>query len=278
VQAVPPGQTGTDTEPDPAVAELLAPLRDEPSASAILCDLDGTLAPIVSRPDDAAVPEPAREVLRDLATRYALVGIVSGRRAADARALVGIDELTYSGNHGFELLEPGTSEPSPHPALDGHEEDAERFVGGLGSEELERLGFRIEDKGAIVALHWRGAEQEGEAEARANEIASEAEWKGLIAHRGRKVLEIRPDVSIDKGVAVESLLRGRGLRAAMYGGDDRTDADAFRGLRRLLDAGELSATAAIAVASEEVPAELLAEADVRVDGTDAYLGVLRSLL
>jgi trehalose 6-phosphate phosphatase len=278
VQAVPPGQTGTDTASGPAIAELLAPLRAEPSGSAILCDLDGTLAPIVSRPDDAAVPEPARETLRRLAARYALVGIVSGRRAADARGLVGIDELTYSGNHGFELLEPGAPEPSPDSALEGHEGDAERFVAGLGSDDLERLGYRIEDKGAIVALHWRGAEKEGEAEARADEIASEAELKGLIAHRGRKVLEIRPDVSIDKGVAVEGLLRGRGLRAAMYGGDDRTDADAFRGLRRLLDAGELSAIAAIAVGSEEVPAELLAEADVRIDGADAYLEVLRSLL
>jgi trehalose 6-phosphate phosphatase len=274
VQAVPPGQTDTAT----AVAELLAPLRGEPSTAAILCDLDGTLAPIVSRPEQAAVPDAARDVLRRLADRYGLVGIVSGRRTADARALVGIDELTYSGNHGLELLEPGASEPSPDPALAGHEDDAELFVSALGAEELERLGIRIEDKGAIVALHWRGAENEGEAEARVNEIAAEAEWKGLIPHRGRKVLEIRPDVSVDKGRAVESLLRGRGIRSAMYGGDDRTDADAFRGLRRLVGAGELAAMAAIAVGSEEVPPDLLAEADVRVDGTDAYLEVLRSLL
>ena len=255
----------------------LAPLRGDPAAAAVLCDLDGTLAPIVDRPEAAAVPEETREALRALAGRYGLVGIVSGRPALDARRIVGLDALAYSGNHGFELLAPGASEPDPDPALSGHEGDAARFVGALDRRELERLGFRVEDKGAIVALHWRGAENEGEAEARASEIAAEAEWQSLVPHRGRKVLEIRPDVSIDKGRAVESLLRGRGLHAAMYGGDDRTDADAFLGLRRLREAGELERTVAIAVASEEVPPALLAEADVRVDGPGAYREVLRSL-
>lgn len=274
---VPSDETETDTAPAERLSEVLAPLRADPGAAAVLCDLDGTLAPIVDRPEAAAVPEPTREALRALAGRYALVGIVSGRRATDARAIVGIEELAYSGNHGFELLGPGAAEPVPDPALEGHDEDAARFVEELDAGELESLGFRVEDKGAIVALHWRGAPNEGEAEARASEIASEAEWQDLVSHRGRKVLEIRPDVSIDKGMAVESLLRGRELRAAMYGGDDRTDADAFRGLRRLRDAGELEAAVAIAVASEEVPPDLLDEADARVDGPQGYLEVLRSL-
>jgi trehalose 6-phosphate phosphatase len=278
VHGVPSGEAETGGAPAPAVAAALAPLREDPSAAAVLCDLDGTLAPIVDRPEDAAVPEPAREVLRRLAGRYALVGIVSGRRATDARRIAGLDELAYSGNHGFELLAPGAEEPVPDPALAGHESDAARFVADLDRPELDELGFRIEDKGAIVALHWRGVPNEGEAEARASEIASEAEWESLIPHRGRKVLEIRPNVSIDKGMAVESLLRGRELRAAMYGGDDRTDADAFAGLRRLRDAGELEAAAAIAVASEEAPPEVLDAADARVDGPEGYLQALRSLL
>lgn len=277
MQGVPSGETRAGAAPDERLERALAPLRADPSKAAILCDLDGTLAPIVARPEDAAVPDEAREVLRALAARYALVGVVSGRRAADARAIAGLDELAYSGNHGFEQLLPGASEPVPDPALAGHEEDADRFVADLDREELARLGFRIEDKGAIVALHWRGAPNEGEAEARASEIASEAEWQGLVPHRGRMVLEIRPDVSIDKAAAVEGLLRGRGLRAALYGGDDRTDADAFRGLHRLREAGELEAAAAIAVASEEVPEALLAEADARVDGPQGYLEALRSL-
>jgi trehalose 6-phosphate phosphatase len=274
-----PGSAETDDQAEisPEIAAALEPLRSEPARVAILCDLDGTLAPIVDRPDDAAVPEPAREVLRALAGRYALVGIVTGRRAAAARRMVGLDELAYSGNHGFEQLPPGAPEPVPDPALDGHGEDAARFVAGLDQAELEQTGFRIEDKGAIVALHWRGAANEGEAEARANEIESEAEWKGLVPRWGRKVLEIRPDVSIDKGIAVESLLGEGPVAEALYGGDDFTDADAFRALRRLRERGRLAHAVAIAVASEEAPSEVLAAADFRVDGTDGYLRVLRHL-
>ena len=100
---------------------LLAPLREDPGASAVLTDVDGTIAPIVLDPREAAVPEETRELLRALAERYALVGCLSGRRALDARRVVGLDQLAYSGNHGFELLLPGEDEVRPDPSLDGHE-------------------------------------------------------------------------------------------------------------------------------------------------------------
>ena len=79
------------------IAELLAPLRAEPGASAVLCDIDGTLAPIVPDPEDAAVPEETREVLRELAARFGLVACITGRRALEARWIVGVEELVYSG-------------------------------------------------------------------------------------------------------------------------------------------------------------------------------------
>src|SRR5512133_816660 len=216
--------------------ELLAPFRGDPGRSAILTDVDGTIAPIVSDPAEARVPEQTRELLRTLARRYALVGCLSGRRALDARRVVGLDELAYSGNHGFELLLPGADEVRPHPSLDGHEADAPRFVAGLDRSELERVGIRTEDKGAIVALHWRGAPNEGAAESLAEEIGSEAESQGLVPHRGRKVLEIRPNVAINKSIAVAALIQTYSaathtaagpIDAALYGGDDRTDLDAF---------------------------------------------------
>lgn len=261
----------------PGLAAALEPLRAAPASAAILCDLDGTLAPIVARPEAVEVPEAAREALRGLAARYALVGVVSGRRAADARRIVGLDELAYSGNHGFERLPPRAREPVPAPALAGREEDAARFVGDLDGAELERAGFRLEDKGAIVALHWRGAADEGAAEGRAREIAAEAESAGLVSHLGRKVLEVRPGVAIDKGAAAEDLLGGERIRAAMYGGDDRTDADAFRALREMRSAGRLDAAVAVAVASDETPPGLIEASDFRVEGTGGYLGVLRHL-
>jgi trehalose-phosphatase len=259
---------------DGRLEQLLAPIREDPGHAALLTDVDGTIAPIVQDTAAAAVPEPTRELLRALAERYALVGCLSGRRALDARRIVGLDELAYSGNHGFELLLPGDDEVRPDPSLDGHEEDAPRFVGSLDRSELERAGMRTEDKGAIVALHWRGAENEGAAESLAHEIASEAEWQDLVPHRGRKVLEIRPNVAINKGIAVAALLASRPIAAALYGGDDRTDVDAFTALRTLREDGKLNANACLAVASDESPAEVSREADLTVDGPEGFVRVL----
>jgi trehalose 6-phosphate phosphatase len=266
--------TGAD---DGKLERLLGPLREDPSRSAVLTDVDGTIAPIVLKPQDAAVPEHTRELLRALAQRYALVGCLSGRRALDARRVVGLDELAYSGNHGFELLLPGEDEVRPDPSLDGHEGDAPSFVGGLDRSELERVGIRTEDKGAIVGLHWRGADNEGAAESLAHEIASEAEWQGLVPHHGRKVLEIRPNVAINKGIAVAALLASRPVDAAIYGGDDRTDVDAFTALRTLREDGRLKGTACIAVASDESPPEVSSDADLTVDGPEGFVRVLEAL-
>jgi trehalose-phosphatase len=260
-----------------ALDALLAPLRADPSRSAILTDVDGTIAPIVTEPADAAVPPRTREILRALADRYGLVGCLTGRRALDARRIVGLDQLAYSGNHGFELLLPGETEVRPDPSLDGHEADAPRFVEALDRSELQRVGIRTEDKGAIVALHWRGAPNEGAAESLAHEIASEAEWQGLVPHRGRKVLEIRPNVAVNKGIAVAALIPVRPIDAALYGGDDRTDIDAFAALRTLEEDGALKAAACIAVASDESPPEVSQAADLTVDGPEAFVRVLEAL-
>jgi trehalose 6-phosphate phosphatase len=272
--SAPSGEENADsTELD----RLIAPLREDPGRAAILTDVDGTIAPIVLDPTEAAVPKHTRELLQELARRYALVGALSGRRAEDAKRVVGLDELAYSGNHGFELLLPGESEVRPDPSLDGHEGDAPRFVAGLNRADLEGAGFRIEDKGAIVALHWRGAANEARAESLANEIASEAEWQGLVPHRGRKVLEIRPNVAINKGVAVAALIPARPVEAALYGGDDRTDVDAFTALRTLQQDGQLRSTVSVGVASEESPPDVSREADLVVDGPNGFVEVLEAL-
>lgn len=259
------------------MAQLLAPLRSDPAHAAILVDIDGTIAPIVERPEDATVPEQTRDLLRVLAERYGLVAAVSGRRSLDSRRIVGLDTIAYSGNHGFELLLPGESEPHPDPSLDGHEEDARRFTSGLDRRDLERVGIRSEDKGAIVALHWRGSENEGEAESLAREIEADADWKGLVAHRGRKVLEIRPNVPINKGIAVAALIPARPVTTALYAGDDRTDVDAFAALRTLHEDGELQAIACIAISSDEALPQVSAEADITVGGPQGFVAVLRSL-
>jgi trehalose-phosphatase len=259
------------------LTELLAPLCAEPGASALLCDIDGTLAPIVRDPEDAAVPEETRDVLRRLANRYALVACVTGRRALEARSMVGVEELVYSGNHGLELLRPGKPHPDLDPAVADGARRARDFVLDLDATEISAAGVRLENKGPIQALHWRGAEDEAQAQRQVRRIASSAQAAGLAPHWGRKVLEVRPVAGIDKGTAVERLLSDHPVELALFGGDDRGDLDAFATLGRAADSGRLRAAVRVGVVSPEAPPELGERADEVVDGPDGFLEVLRTL-
>jgi len=254
----------------------LAPLRADPSHAAVLTDVDGTLAPIAPRPEQAAVPEAARAALTELGERFGLVGCVSGRRAEEARRMVGVEQIAYAGNHGLELLLPGNDSPRLDPSLQGREREAAEFVSSLG-ETIGAVGLRLEDKGPIQGLHWRGAADERAAEGRAREIAAEAGRAGLEPRWGRKVLELRPAGGGGKDAAVGALLAAGVVTAAVYAGDDRTDLDAFRRLRELRARGELETAVCIGVSSPEAPPELAKESDLEVDGPAGWLAVLESL-
>ncbi|HEY5333557.1 MAG TPA: trehalose-phosphatase, partial [Solirubrobacterales bacterium] len=209
-----------------------------------------------------------------LTERYALVGAVSGRRTADVRALIGLDTIAYAGNHGLELLMPGETDPSPDPSIDGRERDAADFIAGLEPERLGLPGLRLEDKGPIQAIHWRGAEDVATIEAAMRSVAVDAGRAGLDPHWGRKILELRPVGGGGKDAAVASLLAGDGLDRVVYAGDDRTDVDAFRRLGELREAGELVAAVRVGVLSAEGPAEIAEESDFTVDGPVGWLEIL----
>jgi trehalose 6-phosphate phosphatase len=258
-------------------AALLQPLRADPARAAILTDVDGTLAPIAERPEQAAVPERATELLVSLSESFGLVGCISGRRALEARRLVGVERIAYAGNHGLELLLPGDEAPRLDPALVGQEHRSTEFLTTLDPEALAAAGLRLEDKGPIQALHWRGAEDEAGAGARAHEIAAEAGRAMLEPRWGRKVLELRPIGGGGKDAAVAALLATDGVKAAVYAGDDRTDLDAFRRLRELRDGGELEVCVCVGVISPEAPPELTEEADLFVDGPGGWLNMLETL-
>jgi trehalose 6-phosphate phosphatase len=256
---------------------ILEPLRADPARTAILCDVDGTLAPIVDDPDRAAVPESARAVLRDLAASYRLVACISGRRASAARRIVGVDELTYLGNHGLEWLDPGEVEPRLAPGLGRRGTAAAGFVSRLDPRGVDGYGLRLEDKGPIQAIHWRTAPDPELAEGRAREIADLAAEQGLVPHFGRMVLELRPVAEVHKGTAVRSLLAETDVAAALFGGDDTTDLDAFVALAEMADDGELETAVRVAIASAEGPAELQRRADLVVDDPDGFVDLLRAL-
>jgi trehalose 6-phosphate phosphatase len=260
------------------LADVLAPLRAEPDRTAVLLDVDGTLAPIVRHADDAQVPEPTRTPLIEIAKRFGIVACVSGRRALTARQIVALGSIAYVGNHGGELLRPGKREPELDPDVAAYVRRIQAFARDTWTDELHRLRVRLEDKGAIAAYHWRGAPDEAAAEAAIRDIAERAEAAGLVTHWGRKVLEVRPPVAIDKGRGVVRLLRGEDVVAAVYVGDDLTDVDAFRALKAEQATGRLTTAICVGVRSDETPDELEREADVLVDGPRGVRDLLLALL
>ena len=233
---------------------LLARLAEDPSSAALFLDVDGVLAPIVARPQDARVPEDTRAELRRLDERYGLVACVSGRAGDDAERIVGVPGLVYVGNHGLEL-----------------EPDAPLWAARL-APFLAGLDWPgIEDKGLTAALHFRNRPDEEAARAELDAIAARAREAGFVARFGRKVLEILPPIEADKGTAVRRLLAGSGVQRALYAGDDTTDLDAFRAL----DGLELAVR--VAVVSPEGPPALHESADLAVEGPAELLAVLRRL-
>lgn len=234
--------------------ELLDRLAEDPTRAAILLDVDGVLAPIVPRPEDARVPDHLRDELRRLDDCYALVACVSGRDGADARAVVGVPELTYVGNHGLEL----------DPA-------AEEWAGRL-ADFLDSVDWpRTENKRLTASLHYRDASDEAAARRELDAVAQRARDAGLIARYGRKVLELVPPLAAHKGTAVRQLLDDKGLERALYAGDDTTDLDAFSALDPL----ELGVR--VAVASPEGPPELRERADIVLNSQADVIGLLRRL-
>jgi trehalose 6-phosphate phosphatase len=244
----------------------------------VLLDIDGTLAPIVRHAADAHVPEATRTLLIEIARRYHVVGCVSGRRASTARQIVAIGTIAYVGNHGGELLRPGATAPVIDPELAAWTTRVRDFARRVYTADAQRLRVRSEDKDTIAAFHWRGAPDEDAAAEAVRQIAQQAEQEGFTVHWGRKVLEVRPPVVLDKGLGVAMLLRGEQVAAGMYVGDDTTDLDAFHGLRALVESGVLSSTLCVAVSSDEAPPALAAAADLTVDGPGGVRELLEALL
>jgi trehalose 6-phosphate phosphatase len=233
--------------------DLLTQLAEDPSRAAIFLDVDGVLAPIAPRPEDARVPEPTRAELRRLNDKYALVACITGRAGDDARNVVGVPELTYVGNHGFELAP-----------------EAMEWAARL-DEFLDGVDWpRLENKRLTATLHYRGLD-ESDVLPQLELVAQRASEAGFTPRFGRKMLEIMPPLQADKGTAVRALLEAQGLRRALVSGDDVTDLDAFRAV------DDLELAVRVAVSSVEGPRVLREAADIVVDSPAAFLDLLRGL-
>jgi trehalose 6-phosphate phosphatase len=234
--------------------DALTLIASDPHAAALFLDVDGVLAPIVERPDEASVPPATRRELERLARAYGLVACVTGRPADVARRIVGVEGIRYVGEHGLEL----------DPDAPAWADQMQAFADRSGWADVER-------KPLSVAFHYRGAPDADLARLQLEDVARDALASGLRTRWGRLVLEVLPPVAATKGSAVRFLLAESGLRRALYAGDDTTDLDGFSAL------DGLDVAVRIAVVSAEGPSELGARADLVVGSTDA-LGELLARL
>lgn len=271
------GRDSRNTGQSRWVSRLL-PILNNPTSSAIFFDLDGTLAPIAPSPDAVVLPENVNKKLAAVACRYRLVACISGRRADTAKAIVGLDEITYIGNHGIEIIKAGSDRTEISKQAKQYIPAVKALVAEQYSDELAGVGIRLEDKNSIQVLHWRGAEDEKKAEARLTEVADAAYRAGLAAQWGRKVLEIRPPVELNKGTAITALLDATAVKFALYAGDDRTDLDAFEALHTLKAEGSLEETVCVGVSSSEGPKEIVETADLVVSGCEGIAELLDMLV
>ncbi len=247
----------------------LAALLMAPASTAVLTDFDGTLSPIVPDPADARPLPEAPGILARLAEHFAAVAVVSGRPVAFlARHLSGAGpSVRLFGVYGLEWMEGGVVHVTP---------EAEPWLAPAAEVVAAAVreapaGVEVEPKGAALAIHWRRApEAGGWAEEFARHWAGRT---GLVLQSGRRALDLRPPLPIDKGQVVERVAAG--CSAACFAGDDAGDLAAFAALDRLALRGVHAVR--LAVADEESPPELVAAADLVVDGPAEALALLGGL-
>jgi trehalose 6-phosphate phosphatase len=229
-----------------------------PSAGVFL-DLDGTLAPIVPRPELSKVLPEIPAVLARLARRLDAVAIVSGRQSNQVRELLHVEGVEIVGTHGLEDLRPM----------------AEEILDEIRAVAVA-VGAWVEPKGAAAAVHFRALEDPEAAEtASSGRLAVIAATHDLEVVPGKRILELAPAGRPRKGGAVERIATDLGLAAVLFAGDDVGDLDAFAALDRLGTRGLW--TCGIAAGGRETPAEVLAVADLVLEGPSGVAALLASI-
>ena len=241
---------------------MLEALRSRASHAGLLLDFDGTLSEVVARPELARPVPGARDALAGLVGIYALVAVITGRRAEEVATLLDVDGVSYEGLYGMQ-------EAAPELAF--------AVLPQVEAAASIEAAAWVEDKGASVAVHYRQATDPGAARsALVAALAPVAASAGLELAEGKRVIELVPPDRPLKGGAVERLAGEWALEAALVAGDDLADLDAFDALDRLAERGLL--TLKVAVRGEETPEELLDRADIVVEGPARLVELLGRLV
>ncbi len=197
---------------------------------AVFLDYDGTLTPIVSRPEDARLSEDMRQTVRELARHYT-VAIISGRDRKDLRDRVKVEGIYYAGSHGFDIIGPQNLKkvlPEAQallPVLEEVEQSLQEIVRRFKGSQIERKKFSI-------AMHYRNVAPQEQEDVIQHVQEKSEDYQNIKLRHGKKVLELLPAIDWDKGKALLWLLEKMPLHGndivSIYIGDDLTDEDAFR--------------------------------------------------
>jgi len=241
----------------------------------VLTDVDGTLSPIVDRAEDAYVPNEIKGALSSLIARAVGVAAITGRSLETARRMVDVAGVHFAASHGVDVWVDGRSERPKEVAQ--WEERAREVLAELRT--VEGGGVWIEDKEFGLAIHYRQA-SDGEAarERILATIAESAAAREFEVQEGRMIVELRPRLAMNKGTAAAAIIERLGAQGVLCLGDDVTDIDMFREVRRLRDGRGGIGSAIVAVRSEEASAEVVDSADYWVDGVDGVAWLLSEVV
>jgi trehalose 6-phosphate phosphatase len=247
------------------------------TSTAIVTDVDGTISEIAPTPDEAVVTESMRKELVKLNKKFQLIAVISGRSVLNAREMVGVEGLLYVGNHGMEFLKNG--QISIDPSVEKYLPQIKKTGQKLKNGDLSQInGLMFEDKGICYSIHYRLASSpENIREKLLTTLQDDPECKNLKISEGRRLVELKPPINLDKGTMLESIIDQYNLKKIIYLGDDITDVDAFNKLKELENEGKIKGDSFL-VCSSEIPSYVKKHSSFFVNGVDEILKFFQWLL
>jgi trehalose 6-phosphate phosphatase len=247
-----------------AVEQALSVLSQAPAA--LVTDIDGTISKIVSRPEDATVPDGIKDSLKRLSGVLSLVAIITAREEHVARLMVGVEAITYVGNYAIRAKLGSFDESSSQRDL----------IGIIRPLLAATPCVTLEEKGIAFSLHYRNCLDDAMRQRLIDLVEPIVLPAGARLVEGKQVIEVVPAALPHKGSALADVLDANGIRGAVYLGDDLSDIPAFGELARRRREGRMSALA-IAVVDAETPAAVRAASDIELDGVDQVSTLLARL-